>query len=62
MFAYSRTVYTMNGSEIAPVCAVIGGILGQEVIKVISQTDEPINNVFCFNGLEGGGVVNSIKI
>ena len=32
-----------------PVCAVIGGILSQEIVKVISQTGEPMKNVFQFS-------------
>ena len=51
----------MYGAEIAPVCAIIGGILGQEVIKAISHKDEPIYNVFAFDGINGGGVVNKIN-
>eukprot|EP01117_Protostelium_nocturnum_P012351 TRINITY_DN4552_c0_g1_i1.p1 TRINITY_DN4552_c0_g1~~TRINITY_DN4552_c0_g1_i1.p1 ORF type:complete len:323 (+),score=107.95 TRINITY_DN4552_c0_g1_i1:68-1036(+) len=36
-------------AEISPVCAVIGGILGQEIIKVISGKDEALNNFFFYN-------------
>ncbi len=37
-----------------------GGILGQEVIKVISNKDAPHNNFFLFNPLESAGVVECI--
>ncbi|KAG6610938.1 SUMO-activating enzyme (SAE) [Phytophthora cinnamomi] len=40
-------------TELAPICAVVAGILGQEVIKAISQKDEPICNYFCFDGVTG---------
>lgn len=29
---------------LAPVCAILGGLIGQEVIKVISAKDTPIDN------------------
>ena len=37
-------------AEVAPVCSVLGGILGNEVIKVISGKGEPANNVIFFDG------------
>lgn len=40
--------------EISPVCAVLGGILGNEVIKALTCKGEPANNVMLFNGLDGG--------
>jgi len=30
---------------LAPVCAILGGLLGQEAIKVISGKDTPIDNI-----------------
>lgn len=44
--------------DIVPVCAILAGILGQEVIKAISQKDEPVCNFFCFDG--GVGTVRHI--
>jgi ubiquitin-like 1-activating enzyme E1 A len=38
-------------AEIAPVCSVLGGILGNEVIKAISGKGEPANNTILFDGL-----------
>jgi len=40
--------------EVSPVCAVLGGILGNEVIKALTGKGEPANNVILFNGLDGG--------
>lgn len=40
--------------EVSPVCAVLGGILGNEVIKAFTGKGEPANNVMLFNGLDGG--------
>ncbi|ERL89128.1 SUMO-activating enzyme subunit 1 [Dendroctonus ponderosae] len=35
--------------EVVPVCAVLGGVIAQEVIKAVSQKEVPINNVFLFD-------------
>ncbi|XP_071762765.2 SUMO-activating enzyme subunit 1 [Centroberyx gerrardi] len=45
-------------SEMAPVCAVVGGVLGQEVVKALSQRDAPHRNFFFFDGRKGNGVVD----
>lgn len=41
-------------AELSPVCAVIGGVLGNEVIKAISGKGEPANNILLFDGVDGG--------
>jgi ubiquitin-like 1-activating enzyme E1 A len=41
-------------AEVSPVCAVMGGVLGNEVIKAISGRGEPANNILLFDGLDGG--------
>jgi hypothetical protein len=35
LFPLSETAKTA-GAELSPICAIVGGILGQQVIKVIS--------------------------
>ncbi|KAE9085956.1 hypothetical protein PF010_g20272 [Phytophthora fragariae] len=40
-------------TDLVPICAIVAGILGQEVIKAISQRDEPICNYFCLDGVTG---------
>lgn len=47
-------------SEMAPVCAVVGGVLGQEVVKALSQRDSPHNNFFFFDGLKSSGIVDCL--
>jgi ubiquitin-like 1-activating enzyme E1 A len=37
--------------EVAPVCAVLGGIVGNEVIKSLSGKGEPANNTILFDGI-----------
>ncbi|CAI8619356.1 unnamed protein product [Vicia faba] len=48
-------------TEFPPVCAVIGGILGQEVIKAISGKGDPIKNFFYFDASDGKGVIEDIS-
>jgi len=44
---------TVAMAEISPVCAVIGGVLGNEVIKILSGKGEPANNTLLFDGMDG---------
>lgn len=46
-----RQVATLATAEIAPVCAVMGGIISNEVIKAISGKGAPSNNTLLFDGL-----------
>ncbi|XP_065628297.1 SUMO-activating enzyme subunit 1B-1-like, partial [Quercus suber] len=48
--------------EFPPVCAVIGGILGQEVIKAISGKGDPLKNFFFFDAVDGKGIMEDISI
>ena len=49
-----------SGIELAPVCAIVGGIVASEVIKVISGKELPINNAFFFDGLASNGIVQRL--
>lgn len=42
------------GAELSPVVAVVGGLLGQEVLKVISGKDEPWTNIFIYDAKNSG--------
>lgn len=35
----------------SPVCAVLGGVAGQDIIRVLSYRDFPLHNVFVFDGI-----------
>ncbi|XP_057695203.1 SUMO-activating enzyme subunit 1 isoform X2 [Corythoichthys intestinalis] len=45
-------------SEMSPVCAVVGGVLGQEIVKALSQRDAPHRNFFFFDARKGNGIVD----
>ena len=53
--AQLREMWAMRDAEISPVCAILGGMVGQEVVKYISMKDEPICNFFLYDGSEAGG-------
>eukprot|EP00743_Colponemidia_sp_Colp-15_P005056 GILK01005444.1.p1 GENE.GILK01005444.1~~GILK01005444.1.p1 ORF type:complete len:320 (-),score=53.72 GILK01005444.1:236-1195(-) len=55
-----RMLGRVSIAELSPVCAVLGGEMAQEVIKVISGKDAPIQNWFFYDGLEGSGVIECI--
>ena len=48
-----RQLATVATREIAPVCAVMGGVVGNEVIKAISGKGEPANNTILLDGRSG---------
>ncbi|CAA7404688.1 unnamed protein product [Spirodela intermedia] len=47
--------------EHPPVCAILGGILGQEVIKGISGKGDPVKNFFFFDTTDGKGIIEDIS-
>ena len=49
----ARLATNAAAGELAPVCAVLGGLLGNEVIKAISGKGEPANNTILFDGKAG---------
>lgn len=52
--------FLINQIELAPVCAILGGVAAQEAVKIISSKDTPINNFFVFDGMKSSGVVRKI--
>ena len=55
-----RNIGKITKADVAPVCAIVGGIWGQEILKVISKKDEPICNYFFYEGSTGKGSVRKI--
>ena len=63
-------LWRIIGAELSPVCAVLGGIVGQEIVKVIARKGEPLweskggNWIFLDTmgqtDQKGGAVVKSI--
>ncbi|XP_047067485.1 SUMO-activating enzyme subunit 1A-like isoform X2 [Lolium rigidum] len=55
-----RMLLAAGKKEHPPVCAILGGILGQEVIKSISCKGDPVKNFFYFDAADGKGVMEDI--
>lgn len=49
-------------ADLTPVCAVLGGFLAQDIVKVVSTHNEPIYNIFTFDGTTGEGRVTKALI
>ncbi|KAI9506601.1 SUMO-activating enzyme subunit 1, partial [Coemansia spiralis] len=48
------------GTEFVPCAAVIGGTLAQEVLKVATRKDMPVNNWFIYDAITGDGIQCSL--
>lgn len=54
---YVKQLGKLSTIELSPICAVVGGIVAGEVIKVISGSEAPLNNALFFDGKTGEGLV-----
>lgn len=52
-----RNVAQTAAHEFNPICAVIGGMLAQDMLKALAARDPPIANIFFFDGNTGHGSV-----
>jgi ubiquitin-like 1-activating enzyme E1 A len=52
-----RTVATTAIHEFASVCAVVGGMLAQDILKALGVREAPLANFFTFDGNTGAGNV-----
>ncbi|KAH9179277.1 hypothetical protein EDB89DRAFT_2111420 [Lactarius sanguifluus] len=50
-----ETTVTTAVHEFAPVCAVVGGMLAQDILKALGVREAPLANFFTFDGSTGGG-------
>jgi ubiquitin-like 1-activating enzyme E1 A len=50
-----RAMATTSAHEFSPVCAVLGGMLGQDILKALAAREAPIANFFTFDGITGAG-------
>ncbi|KAN0087619.1 hypothetical protein V8E55_006240 [Tylopilus felleus] len=46
-----------SSHEFSPVCAVVGGMLAQDILKALAAREAPIANFFVFDGTSGSGTV-----
>lgn len=48
--------------EFSPICAIVGGMLAQDILKALQGKDAPIANFFTFDGFVGGATVCSLAM
>lgn len=47
-------------AELPPLNAVLGGVLANEILKVISHKGEPVNNFFFFSLMDNVGQIETL--
>ncbi|TFY61281.1 hypothetical protein EVJ58_g4599, partial [Rhodofomes roseus] len=57
-----EAVATNASHELSPVCAVVGGMLAQDILKALAARESPIVNFFVFDGSTGGGTVCRMSV
>ncbi|KAF9645171.1 hypothetical protein BDM02DRAFT_3120672 [Thelephora ganbajun] len=53
--ALIASLSTTAAHEFSPVCAVVGGVLAQDILNALSAREAPISNLFVFDGTTGSG-------
>ncbi|KAI0084783.1 hypothetical protein BDY19DRAFT_997352 [Irpex rosettiformis] len=52
-----ESVAVTASHELSPVCAIVGGMLAQDILKTLGAREAPISNFFTFDGSTGAGTV-----
>lgn len=55
-----KDFFRMIGTEVAPSAAILGGILAQEILKIVAQNEVPIANYFGFNAQDPSGIIMNL--
>ncbi|VEN34947.1 unnamed protein product [Callosobruchus maculatus] len=58
----SKDIFDIIFGEVVPICAVLGGVIAQEVIKAVSNKEVPINNVFLFDPIMYDGKEETVGV
>jgi ubiquitin-like 1-activating enzyme E1 A len=51
----------LQNMELSPAAAIVGGFLGQEILKVLSRKEVPFNNFFCHDSINSTGFLMTIQ-
>ena len=54
-------LYLEGSGEFAPVCSVMGGMLANELVKIVSLKGDPVQNFFFYDIFDGKGVLHLIE-
>ncbi|KAG6903144.1 hypothetical protein C0995_004691 [Termitomyces sp. Mi166 len=57
-----EAISTTAAHEFSPVCAIVGGMLGQDILKALAAREPPIANFFVFDGNTGAGTVTRLSM
>ncbi|KAF8645196.1 hypothetical protein AX16_008023 [Volvariella volvacea WC 439] len=57
-----ESVATTAVHEFSPVCAIVGGMLAQDILKALAAREAPIANFFAFDGNTGSGTVSRMNM
>lgn len=55
-----RSLLQTSPHEFSPTCAVLGGLLAQDVLKALAGRDPPFANFLTFDGAVGSGNVTPL--
>lgn len=53
--------YVQDAEELAPLCAITGGVVSNTVVRALSHVDAPVCNLFLFCLQDGMGVVEDMR-
>lgn len=53
-------IFDLVFGEVASVCAIVGGVIAQEVIKAVSHKEVPIKNIFLLDPYTYNGKEESV--
>jgi len=54
---YAKEITRYGASELHNIASIIGGVGGQEAVKILTTQYIPLNNTFVYNGVNGRGAV-----
>jgi len=55
------SIYLETIKEFPPVCSVIGGMLANELVKIVSGKGDPVQNFLFYDLFDGKGVLHLIE-
>eukprot|EP00878_Enallax_costatus_P023505 GHUV01025004.1.p1 GENE.GHUV01025004.1~~GHUV01025004.1.p1 ORF type:complete len:245 (+),score=77.43 GHUV01025004.1:744-1478(+) len=53
------TSVVTNAAEFAPVCAILGGVIANNVVMAVSASDTPLNNMLYYTLFDGRAIVET---
>jgi ubiquitin-like 1-activating enzyme E1 A len=57
---YAKSFAENIGVEVSPVAAVVGGVLGQDILNVLGRKENPIQNLFVFEAKTCDGPIYTL--